>query len=101
MAQVFFVVAHAQTLPIPPTILKPDTSAITTAKPFIAGVSPNDTIVEITVDGAIIGNTITNNHSSGTGNFFFQVESTRFHHIYFFLFSFFKMSIIFDKCKAL
>ena len=74
LAQVFFVVAHAQTLPIPPTILKPDTSAITTAKPFIAGVSPNDTIVEITVDGAIIGNTITNNHSSGTGNFFFQVE---------------------------
>ncbi len=75
LAQVFFVVvAQAQTIPFPPTILKPDTSAITTAKPLIAGVSPNDTIVEITVDGAIIGNTITNNHPSGTGNFFFQVE---------------------------
>lgn len=77
-AQVFFVVfANAQTQqmrPVAPTILKPDTPTITTARPLIAGVSPNDTIVEITINGALAGNRITNNHPSGTGNFFFQIE---------------------------
>lgn len=74
-AQVFFVVfAHAQTPPVAPTILKPSAPALTTAKPLIAGVSLNHTIVEIIIDDVLAGNTATNNHPSGTGNFFFQVE---------------------------
>ncbi len=75
-AQVFFVVfARAEIQPPAPTILQPSVVMLTTAKPLIAGVSQNDTIVEITVDEIVLGKTATNNHPSGTGNFFFQIES--------------------------
>ena len=44
------LITKAEAGVIPPTILKPESSEITTAKPLIAGVSLNDTVVEIYLD---------------------------------------------------
>lgn len=57
-----------------PTILVPQNPDITTAKPVIAGVSLNNTIVEIYLNDVLTGQTETNNHPSGAGNFFWQVS---------------------------
>lgn len=62
----------AQSL-IAPTLLEPHTKTITNAKPLIAGVSVNDTTVEIYIDDEHIGNSWTANHPSGIGNFYFDV----------------------------
>lgn len=58
---------------IAPTLLEPHTRQITTAKPLIAGVSLNDTTVEVYIDNEHIGNAWTVNHPSGVGNFYFNV----------------------------
>ena len=57
-----------------PTILSPQSNEITTAKPIITGVSFNDTLIEIFIDGAHAGNIQTTNDLSGTGNFAWQVR---------------------------
>ena len=57
-----------------PTILVPQNPNITTAKPVIAGVSLNNTIVEIYLNDVLTGQTETNNHPSGVGNFFWSVS---------------------------
>lgn len=64
--------ARAEATLIAPTILKPDTEMITTAKPLFAGVSLNDTVVEFNLDGELVGSAQTTNHPSGVGNFYWQ-----------------------------
>lgn len=65
--------ANATKSLIAPTLLEPHTKQITTAKPLIAGVSVNDTTVEVYIDNELIGNAWTVNHPSGVGNFYFDV----------------------------
>lgn len=57
---------------IAPTILLPEAQKLTTAKPLIAGVSVNDTAVEIYLDGSLAATVKTSNHPSGVGNFAWQ-----------------------------
>jgi len=66
---------QAQNTLVTPTILKPNTSQIATAKPLIAGVSLNDTLVEVFIDEELVGNTQTHNHPSGVGNFFWKTKT--------------------------
>ncbi|MFH1712622.1 MAG: hypothetical protein ABH896_00330 [Candidatus Jacksonbacteria bacterium] len=65
---------ETKTQPPAPTILIPQNPNITTAKPVIAGVSLNNTIVEIYLNDILTGQTQTNNHPSGVGNFFWHAS---------------------------
>jgi len=56
-----------------PTILQPK-KEITTAKPIIAGVSLNNTQIEIYIDQKLKIKTKTKNHPSGVGSFNWQVQ---------------------------
>lgn len=60
---------------ITPTVLQPATTAVTTAKPLIAGVSVNDTVVEIYIDDILVATPTTVNNSSGVGSFSWQVTN--------------------------
>ncbi len=56
-----------------PTLISPDTGGkVTTTKPLIKGLSINNSVVKIFIDGVLNGQFQVENHASGTANFAYE-----------------------------